>query len=68
MSDTKKTPTFIYPSEMADTSWWNDAYIPDLPTGNQWEPKRCDCGCWVTYGENCPIEFHSPWCSLVRSN
>jgi len=68
MMDQKKTPTYIYHSELSDTTWWNDVYIPDLPEGNAWQPKKCTCGCWVTYGENCPIEFHSKWCDLIRED
>ena len=26
--------------------------------------KKCDCGCHITYGKNCPLSFHSDWCKL----
>lgn len=66
--DTSKTQ--IYTSRnsgVTDTSWSFEGW-EILPSGiqSQWVEKICSCGCWVTYGKDCPIEFHSQWCDLVR--
>lgn len=73
-TDPKKTRTSISLDALAGTIWETGGVwmgfddTTDLPTGNQWQPKRCTCGCWITYGEKCPIEFHSQWCDLIRKD
>ena len=66
MSDIdKQIQTYYYHSgssdDTHDTMWTQDGYIDWLPHG--WD-KKCTCGCWTTFGKDCPMEYHSDWCEL----
>lgn len=31
------------------------------------EEKKCECGAWITYGKECPPEFHAPtYCPIYK--
>lgn len=31
------------------------------------EKKKCECGAWITYGKECPPEFHAPtYCPIYE--
>jgi len=71
--DTKKIPIYICPDDIHDVydSGWTWEYVAEhLPSGISpvFEPLKCTCGCWSVYGKECPIEFHSFWCDLIRRN
>lgn len=38
-----------------------------LPVGDaneMFEPYKCTCGCHVTFGKDCPREYHQDYCDL----
>ncbi len=60
MSDSK----YYHSGTVSDESIWGDGYIDWLPQGESVWGKKCTCGCWKTYGEDCPLDYHSDWCEL----
>lgn len=47
------------------TLWgWTPMY-PSTISSHELD-KKCECGSNITYGENCPPEFHSRWCPLFK--
>lgn len=39
---------------------------PHMTEETRPKPNDCECGISITYGEDCPPEFHSSWCRLHK--
>lgn len=39
---------------------WTNPWIND----NKKDEVKCECGVHITYGKDCPVEYHSEWCPL----
>lgn len=53
------TPSGIY--GVQDAGW--------IGYDGKWlkEEKKCECGAWITYGKECPPEFHAPtYCPIYE--
>jgi len=50
---------------------WGDWQEGDVTlwTPNEEKPltKKCECGIWITMGENCDLKFHSDWCPIKEN-
>lgn len=51
---------------MDSYDWQNEWTNPWTGESKKAEVK-CECGVHITYGKDCPVEYHSEWCPLSVS-